>query len=169
MNTPRLPAPFFVVTVMTLDPLPSILCSPTATVRLFPFPSCEALMILTPVALVIVNVADPVSFVESLWLNERVLGLIVETHCGTAVGVGVAFGFGGGVGVGLGVGVAPGFGFPFPLSPPLPFPFLSSGVGVGVGLVLDLISSPPSPPSMGGVGNVSGVGVGCRISLQHRP
>jgi hypothetical protein len=62
MNTPRLPPPFFVVTVSTLEPLPSIRSSESAKVKLFPFPDCLALMILTPVAFVIVNVAVPDSF-----------------------------------------------------------------------------------------------------------
>jgi len=39
MNTPRLPAPFLVVTEMTLDPFPSILCNDTPSVKLFPFPT----------------------------------------------------------------------------------------------------------------------------------
>ena len=123
MNTPRLPPPFLVVMLMTVEPLPSILTSERATTRLFPFPACLAVMVLTPVALVIVNVAVPVCFAVLLWLNERLEGLMEETHCGIGVGVGVAFGLGDGVGETEGVGVAPGFSFPFPLSPPFPFPF----------------------------------------------
>src|SRR5947207_2851815 len=76
MNTPRLPAPFLVVTEMTLEPLPVILCSDSPRTKLFPFPTCEALMTRVPVALVIVNVAVPVCLVVSLWLKERLLGLI---------------------------------------------------------------------------------------------
>ena len=144
---------------MTLDPLPSILCNPTAILKLFPFPICEALIVLTPVALTIVNVADPVSLLVSLWLNERVLGLIVETHCG----IGVESGFGLGVGDGVGVGEACGFPFPlFPLSPLFPFP---SGVAVGLGVGLGpgstgSVSSPPPGSSIGGVASTIGVGVG---------
>lgn len=80
VNVPRLPPPCFAVTEMTLDPLPSILCSDTPITKLFPFPTCEALMMRTPVAFVIVKIAVPVCLVESLWLSERLLGLMVETH-----------------------------------------------------------------------------------------
>ena len=54
-NTPRLPAPFFVVTVITLDPLPVIRNSDTPRVRLFPFPATEALIVRVPVAFTIVE------------------------------------------------------------------------------------------------------------------
>ena len=66
MNVPRLPAPFFVVTEMTLEPLPSILTSDIPSTRLFPFPAIEAAMVRTPVAFCIVKVAVPVCLVESL-------------------------------------------------------------------------------------------------------
>src|SRR6185369_11689530 len=120
MNTPRFPAPFFVVTEIMLDPLPSIRCSDTPRTRLFPLPAIEALMVRTPVPFTIVNTADPVFFVALLWLNERLLGLIDATHCGIGVGVGV------GVAPGVGVGVAVGVGdeLPFPLLPSLPLPLL---------------------------------------------
>ena len=102
MNTPRLPPPFLVVIVSTLEPLPSIRSSERATIRLFPFPACLALMVLTPVALVIVNVAVPVCFDVLLWLSARLEGLTEETHCGIGVAVGDATGDGEGVGVGVG-------------------------------------------------------------------
>ena len=65
---------------MTLEPLPSILTSETAMSKAFPWPACVALIVLMPVALVIVNVADPVCLDVSLWLNESVLGLMDEAH-----------------------------------------------------------------------------------------
>ena len=94
MNTPRLPAPFFVLMVIVLNPLPVILCSERPTFKLFPFPACEALMMRVPLAFVIVNITDPDSLEVSLWLNDRLLGLSVETHCGFGglLGVGVAVG-----------------------------------------------------------------------------
>jgi hypothetical protein len=144
-NTPRFPAPFFVVTEMTLEPLPSILDNDKPRTRLFPFPAWAALIVRTPVAFVIVNVAVPVLWAVSLWLSERVVGLIVPTHCG----IGVAEGDGIGVGVAVGVGVAllPFPLFPLsPLFPPFPFP-LFEGVGVGVA-----------------VGVAVGVGVGVALS-----
>ena len=98
MNVPRFPAPFFVVTVITLEPLPSMRSSDTPRTRLFPLPAIEALMVRVPVAFTIVNTADPVFFVSSLWLNESVLGLMDETHC--AAGVAVGDGDAAGVGVG---------------------------------------------------------------------
>ena len=112
-------------------------------------------MVLTPVALVIVNVAVPDFLVKSLWLNERVLGLIVETHCG----IGVEFGVGVGVAVGVGVGVE--FPFPlldpplFPLSDPFPFP-CGVAVGLGVGVGVGSTSSPVGVSSIGGVGSSTG-------------
>ena len=83
-------------------------------------------MIRTPVALVIVNVAVPVCLVESLWLNERVLGLMWRHTVES-----------GSTGLGVGVGVGVGVEFPFPLlllSPPLPlspFPFPCGVGGIG--------------------------------------
>jgi hypothetical protein len=45
-NVPRLPAPFFAVTVITADPWPpSIRVGDTEIVILFPFPTCDALMV----------------------------------------------------------------------------------------------------------------------------
>lgn len=79
-NVPRLPAPFLVVTEMVVDPLPSILTSDNAVTRLFPLPSCAALIVRTPLPPEIVNVAVPVWFVELLWLKVRVLGLIDAEH-----------------------------------------------------------------------------------------
>jgi len=38
MNTPRFPAPFLLVTVRTLEPLPSILDNDNPSTRLFPLP-----------------------------------------------------------------------------------------------------------------------------------
>lgn len=133
MNTPRLPAPFFVVTEMMLVPLPSILCSESPTFKLFPFPASEALMVRVPDGLETVNVAVPVVFETSLWLNERLLGLIVVEHCG----VGGSPPGSPGVGVGVGVAVGVGVGVGLPLPPPLPLPgsrSIRSGVGVGVAL-----------------------------------
>jgi hypothetical protein len=99
MNAPRFPAPFFVVTEMTLEPLPSMRISPTPRVRLFPFPAIEALIIRTPVPFAIVNTAVPVCFVASLWLRFSSVGLIADVHGVDGVGVGV------GVAVGVGVGL----------------------------------------------------------------
>src|SRR5205085_7062472 len=65
-NTPRLPAPFLAVTEITLEPFPSILCNDNPRTMLLPFPTCAALMVRTPVALVIENVAVPVFLDESL-------------------------------------------------------------------------------------------------------
>src|SRR5215470_15111767 len=108
-NTPRFPAPFLVVTVRMLEPLPSILTSDSPSTMLFPFPAWETLRVRTPVAFVIVNTAVPAVWPAILWLNERVLGLNVATHCGIGVAEGDALG----VGVAVGVGVA--FPLPFPL------------------------------------------------------
>ena len=164
-NTPRLPAPFFVVTVITLEPLPSMRSSDTPSTRLFPFPAIEALIVRTPLAFSIVNTADPDFFVSSLWLKERVLGLMDETHCGAGVGVGV------GVTAGVGVAVGVGEEFPFPLpllSPgPLPLPLLLGvgvgvAVGVGVGVGVGVASGSP-PPEIGGVPEGDGVGVGVGV------
>jgi len=80
-NTPRLPAPFFVVTESTVEPFPSILCCDNPRTRLFPFPARLELMMRTPVAFVIVKVAVPVCLEASLWLSESELGLIVAAHC----------------------------------------------------------------------------------------
>lgn len=66
LNVPRLPAPCFVVTVRTLDPLPSILDSDILKTKLLPFPACEGVMVRTPLALVIVNVAVPVCLPSTL-------------------------------------------------------------------------------------------------------
>jgi len=65
-NVPRLPAPFFVVTEIILDPLPSILTSDRPRTRLLPFPAVVALIVRTPVAFVIVNTAVPVWVSASL-------------------------------------------------------------------------------------------------------
>jgi len=163
MNTPRLPAPFFVVTVITLDPLPSIRNSETPRVKLFPLPAIEALMVRVPVAFTIVNTADPVLCAVSLWLNERLLGLMDDTHC--AAGVAVGDGLAEGVGVGDGLPLP----LPFPLlSPgPLPLPLLLGvgvgvAVGVGVGVGVGVASGSP-PPSIGGVPDGVGVGVGVGV------
>jgi len=156
-NTPRFPAPFLLVTEITLEPLPSILTSDNPIVKLFPFPAWEALMMRTPVPFVTVNVDVPVLWASSLWLNEILLGLSVETHCGIGVAEGDA------LGVGVGVGDAFGLPFPFPLLPSL-FPFPcgvavgdgeAAGDGVGVGLA----------PSDGegltdGLGDTDAAGVG---------
>lgn len=139
---PRLPAPFLVVTVMTLEPLPSSLTNDTPSTKLFPFAGCAALMVRTPVAFVIVKVAVPVLRAVSFWLNESELGLMVATHCG----IGLAEGDG----VGVAVGVGDALLFPFPLFPSLLlFPCgvavgdgEAAGLGVGLGLA----------PSDGGVG-----------------
>jgi hypothetical protein len=111
-NTPRLPAPFFVVTVITLDPLPSIRNNPTPSVKLFPLPAIDALIVLVPVAFTIVNTADPDLCAVSLWLSERLLGLIDETHCAAGVAVGD--------GLAEGVGVGDALPLPLPLLPPGP-------------------------------------------------
>jgi len=157
-NTPRFPAPFLLVTEITLEPLPSILTSDNPIVKLFPFPAWEALMMRTPVPFVTVNVDVPVLWASSLWLNEILLGLSVETHCGIGVAEGDA--------LGVAVGVGDAFGlplFPFPLLPSL-FPFPcgvavgdgeAAGDGVGVGLA----------PSDGegltdGLGDTEAAGVG---------
>ena len=50
-------------------------------------------------AFVIVNVDVPDLCASTLWLNEMLLGLITDTHCGIGVGVGVALGVGVAVGV----------------------------------------------------------------------
>src|SRR5215213_8304403 len=101
MKSPRFPAPFFVVTVITLDPLPSILCKDSPRLKLFPFPTCDAEMMRAPLAFVIVNVAVPVCRFGSLWLKRRLPGLIVMVHCGTVPSVGVGLTEGVGVGCGL--------------------------------------------------------------------
>ena len=62
VNEPRLPAPFFVVTEMMLEPLPSILTSDIPMIKLFPFPAWEALSVRTPVAFDNVKIAVPVWF-----------------------------------------------------------------------------------------------------------
>ena len=163
-NTPRLPAPFFVVTVITLDPLPSMRSSETPSTRLFPFPAIEALIVRVPVAFSIVNTAEPDVFVSSLWLSERVLGLRDETHCAAGVAVGD--------GDAAGVGVGDAFPLPFPLlSPgPLPLPLLLGvgvgvAVGVGVGVGVGVASGSP-PPSSGGVPDGVGVGVAVGVGVE---
>ena len=79
-NVPRLPEPFFVVMLRTLDPLPSIRDNDSAITRLFPFPTWDALMVRTPVAFVSVSVDVPVLLELTLWLNVNELGLSVATH-----------------------------------------------------------------------------------------
>ena len=59
-NCPRFPAPFLEVTEIWLDPLPSILANDSAITRLFPLPSCAALIMRAPDAPDIVKVAVPV-------------------------------------------------------------------------------------------------------------
>ena len=81
IKTPRLPPPRLVVTEITLDPFPSIRCSDTPMTKLFPLPVCVALIVRTPVAFVIVNVAVPVCLSVLLWLNSRWFGLMDEEHC----------------------------------------------------------------------------------------
>ena len=159
-NTPRFPAPFFVVTVRVLEPLPSSRTSDNPSTRLFPFPAWEALMVRTPVAFVIVNVVLPVLCASTLWLNDRELGLSVVTHCG----IGVADGDALGVGVGVGVGVP--LPLPLPLFPslPLPFPFpfpfgVGVGVAVGVGVGVGLEPSPGDGLAVG-LGDAVAAGVG---------
>src|SRR4026208_1975958 len=111
MNVPRLPAPCFDVTVTTLDPLPSIRCSDRPRVTAFPLPSCEAVMMRTPLPFVIVKIAEALSFDASVWLRKSSVGLIDDVHCVPSVD---------GVGVDEGVGVGDAFPFPFPLSFPPP-------------------------------------------------
>ena len=107
INVPRLPAPFFVPTVMMLVPLPSILTSDRLTFKLFPFPAIAAVIVRTPVGLETCNVAVPVWLLGLLWLRSRLGVLSVATHCGV-----------GEPGLGDGVGVGVGVGLPFPLPPP---------------------------------------------------
>ena len=73
-------------------------------------------MMPSPVAFTIENTAVPICLVTSLWLNERVLGLSVERHCGIGVdiGVGVASGSTGGVGNSIGEGDGSGFSISVP-------------------------------------------------------
>src|SRR6185369_17374481 len=161
MKSPRFPAPFFVVTVITLDPLPSMRSSDTPSTRLFPFPAIEALMVRVPVAFTIVNTALPVWLAALLWLNLSSPGLIAEVHCAA----------GDGEGDGFGVGVGVGFPLPLPLLPsglPLPFPFPGGvGVGVGVGCGVGVGVASGSPPlSTGGVADGSGVGVGVGVGVE---
>ena len=162
-NTPRFPAPFLVVTVRTLEPLPSILASDNPRTRLFPFPAWTALMMRTPVPFDMVNVDVPVFCASTLWLNDIELGLIVATHCGIGVAEGDALGVG--VGVAVGVGDPLPFPLPFPLPPfpfplPLPFPFgVAVGVAVAVGLGLALLCGD-------GVAVALGVDVGVGVGVE---
>ena len=161
MNVPRFPAPFFVVTVITLEPLPSMRSSDTPRTRLFPLPAIEALMVRVPVAFTIVNTADPLFFVESLWLKFSSIGLIADVHCAAGDGDGEALG----VGVGVAVGVGVGFPFPLPLLPSLPLPLpCGVGVGDGAGVGVGVASGSPSP-EIGGVADGSGVGVAVGVGV----
>ena len=159
MNVPRFPAPFFVVTVITLEPLPSMRSSDTPRTRLFPLPAIEALMVRVPVAFTIVNTADPLFFVESLWLKFSSIGLIADVHCAAGDGDGEA------LGVGVAVGVGVGFPFPLPLLPSLPLPLpCGVGVGDGAGVGVGVASGSPSP-EIGGVADGSGVGVAVGVGV----
>lgn len=149
LNTPRLPDPFFVVTEMMLEPLPSILTSETPNNRLAPPPCSLALIRRTPVPFATVNTAVPVFWVMLLWLKIRDEGISVVEHGNTGLGETLGDGDGDGVGVAVGLGLA--LPLPLlpllPLLPPLPLPF-PCGVAVGVGV-----------GSIGSIGS-TGFGVG---------